>query len=342
MLDRIILREESDTCYEFGHGRLDDLGVRISSVFVIFAVSAIGAFFPLLSRRCKKFQLPGWVFFATRYFGSGVILATGFIHLLADGLEALTDECIGGTFENYPWAEGIALMSLFCVFAFDALAHKRIHDQSKMDQNNVNDSVLFHGCCDIPSSLQSSNKKSPDIVIGTEESTTLDSNYEISKERMLNCIILECGIVLHSIFIGLSLAISNSEFVTLYIALCFHQFFEGLGLGTRFADVVWPRKYTYLPWIMAFTFSLSTPLATAVGLGVRDSFAIGSRRGLITSGIFDAACAGILIYNSIAELMGFDFIYSDEFKEKDMRSLVMGIFVLGLGALAMAVIGNWT
>lgn len=157
---------------------------------------------------------------------------------------------------------------------------------------------------------------------------------------MLHCIILECGIVNHSIFIGLSLAVSNNEFVTLYIALCFHQFFEGLGLGTRFAAIQWPKNYWYFPWLMALIFGLSTPLATAIGLGIRNSFSIGSRKGLITAGIFDAACGGILIYNSIAELMGYDFIYALEFES--MRSMILDIFVLGLGVLAIAVIGKWT
>lgn len=91
---------------------------------------------------------------------------------------------------------------------------------------------------------------------------------------------------------------------------------------------------------MAIIFSLSTPLAIGVGLGIRNSFSIGSRNGLITSGIFDAACGGILIYNSVAELMGYDFIYASEFKS--IRSMLLGIFILGLGALSMAIIGNWT
>lgn len=337
-MDRILITERTDTCYTYNHDINNDLGIRISSIFVIAVVSSLGSFFPLISNRCKKFQPPNWVFFITKYFGSGVILSTGFIHLLADALELLTDPCIGGTFEDYPWAEAIALMSLFLVFTFDALAHKQLQEQSVI--NKVPETSELLGCCNALTGPSLIKKKSPDIYteeISNAESTT---TTEISKEKMLNCIILECGIVIHSIFIGLSLAVSNSEFTTLYIALSFHQFFEGLGLGTRFADIIWPRKYWYLPWIMAIIFSLSTPLAIGVGLGIRNSFSIGSRNGLITSGIFDAACGGILIYNSVAELMGYDFIYASEFKS--IRSMLLGVFILGLGALSMAIIGNWT
>ncbi|EMG49921.1 hypothetical protein G210_5129 [Candida maltosa Xu316] len=334
MFDYIFTRGAEDTCAEIHDDHIDNLGVRISSVFVIFALSSLGSMFPLVSRRYTKLQVPSWVFFICRYFGSGVILATGFIHLLADASETLTEPCLGGTFEEYPWAEAIALIAVFLVFTFDSIAHKRLHDQEK-PQGQI---VLVN--------TQDSNPSKSSVFLLNQTTVSENSSVEqhcdeISKSKMLNCVILECGIVLHSIFIGLSLAVSDDEFVSLYIALCFHQFFEGLGLGTRFAGVMWPQKYHFVPWFMAFVFSLSTPLAVAAGLGARKSFSIGSRNGLIVSGIFDSACAGILLYNSIAELMAYDFIYSDEFHNKNTKVLLSAIFMVGLGALAMAILGKW-
>lgn len=58
-----------------------NLGARISSVFVIFVVSTIVTFFPVLAARVKKLRIPIYVYLFARYFGSGVIVATGFIHL---------------------------------------------------------------------------------------------------------------------------------------------------------------------------------------------------------------------------------------------------------------------
>lgn len=53
------------------------------------------------------------------------------------------------------------------------------------------------------------------------------------KKRYLNTIVLEFGILAHSVIIGITLGVSpQSEFVTLLVAICFHQFFEGnLGGG---------------------------------------------------------------------------------------------------------------
>lgn len=45
--------------------------------------------------------------------------------------------------------------------------------------------------------------------------------------------VLELGIVVHSVVIGLSLGASNNtcSIKGLVAALCFHQMFEGMGLG---------------------------------------------------------------------------------------------------------------
>ncbi|KAJ2846355.1 hypothetical protein IWW36_004393, partial [Coemansia brasiliensis] len=75
---------------------------------------------------------------------------------------------------------------------------------------------------------------------GTSDSTTAHSrNMSVStmltfpaevKQRALATYILEFGIAMYSVLIGLALAISDSGFIALFIAICFHQFFEGMAL----------------------------------------------------------------------------------------------------------------
>jgi solute carrier family 39 (zinc transporter), member 1/2/3 len=57
-------------------------------------------------------RVPKTAFFVAKYFGSGVIIATAFIHLLAPANEALGSSCFpeDSGVQAYPWAEGIALM----------------------------------------------------------------------------------------------------------------------------------------------------------------------------------------------------------------------------------------
>ena len=66
-----------DTGNEFD-GRL---GLRISSIFVILVGSFLGTWFPVFAARNRGVGVPSWAFFIAKYFGSGVIVATAFIHV---------------------------------------------------------------------------------------------------------------------------------------------------------------------------------------------------------------------------------------------------------------------
>ncbi|EWC46543.1 hypothetical protein DRE_04266 [Drechslerella stenobrocha 248] len=100
----------------------DQLGLRISAIFVIMVGSMFGALFPIFAQQFSAFRGQKRVFFFVKYFGSGVIVATAFIHLLAPANEALGSPCLNDTVASYPWAEGIALMAVFSLFFVELLA----------------------------------------------------------------------------------------------------------------------------------------------------------------------------------------------------------------------------
>lgn len=351
-MDIIYIRQDTeDTCLSTNSYNGKYWAARVSSVPVLFVVSALGSFTPLLAAYSTKFRVPGWIFDAIKYFGSGVIIATGFIHLMAEAAANLSNECLGPPFTEYPFAEGIALIGVFSIFFFDVIAHQRLSVKAKayLEAEKNGDSLtgfesvgrlqnVYLEEMEQESNLSKHADGSTEITeVGKRDLSKLESIYQ----KILNCVVLECGIVLHSVFVGLSLTIAGDDFVTLYIAISFHQFFEGLGLGTRFATTQWPKGKRYVPWVMSLAYSLTTPCASGIGLIVRGSYPEGSRTALITTGVFDAACAGILIYNSIAELMAFDFMYSGDFKNKSIKKLLIAFIYLTLGAFAMALIGKW-
>jgi zinc transporter 1/2/3 len=71
-------------CYIYGAGNdyNGKLGARISSVFVVLITSTVVTFFPVVAKRVEALKIPNWAYIIARYFGSGVILATAFVHLL--------------------------------------------------------------------------------------------------------------------------------------------------------------------------------------------------------------------------------------------------------------------
>lgn len=355
---------DRDVCSSGNNFNGSDFGARISSIFVLLAVSALGSFFPLVAKECPWIKLPGWIFFITRYVGSGVIVATGFIHLLAESSLALTDPCLGGVFVEYPWAEGIALMGVFLMFLLDIVAHKKIEQkvQAKtlleaeaiendgvitresfnVHRSIVQDPVDENETKDVKGDLKVNESPAEGTSSGSTPAPAAAPKSEEFYIQILNSFVLEFGIVFHSVFVGLSLAIAGDEFKSLYVAIAFHQMFEGLGLGTRFAMTQWPEGKKYTPWLLSLAYSLTTPIAIAIGIGVRYSYPPGSRISLIVTGTFDGVCAGVLIYNSLVELMAYDFMYSSEFKgDKGTRRMLAAYFFLSVGAFAMALIGKW-
>lgn len=65
------------------------MGLRISAIFVILIGSLLGYIILLLLARFPQSRVATHALFVVRYFGSGVIVATAFIHLLAPVISAL-------------------------------------------------------------------------------------------------------------------------------------------------------------------------------------------------------------------------------------------------------------
>ncbi|CAI4046130.1 low-affinity Zn(2+) transporter ZRT2 SKDI_12G1750 [Saccharomyces kudriavzevii IFO 1802] len=421
MIDLVVRDDSTDSC-QASNDYNGHAGLRILAVFIILISSGLGVYFPILSSRYSFIRLPNWCFFIAKFFGSGVIVATAFVHLLQPAAEALGDECLGGTFAEYPWAFGICLMSLFLLFFTEIITHYFVaktlgHDHGDNEGVGTVDADIASSESAVrnggpnPASLNNEavysihNNKIPyttrneeivgtpvkekdpnsnvinyDLETGNTESianglipmnshaTNLTSvpgkdhysheNYhqdaselgkgieEEDKEQYLNqmlaVFILEFGIIFHSVFVGLSLSVAGEEFETLFIVLTFHQMFEGLGLGTRVAETNWPESKRYTPWLMGLAFTLTSPIAVAIGIGVRHSWVPGSRRALIANGVFDSISSGILIYTGLVELMAHEFLYSNQFKGPDgLKKMLSAYFIMCCGAALMALLGKW-
>ncbi|ODV60941.1 Zinc/iron permease, partial [Ascoidea rubescens DSM 1968] len=164
--------------------------------------------------------------------------------------------------------------------------------------------------------------------------------------QLVAIFVLEFGIIFHSVFVGLSLTTSGDEFVTLYVVIVFHQFFEGLGLGARIACMKWPESKKLTPYLLAIAYGLTTPIAAAIGLGVRTSYVPGSRTSLIVTGMCDSISAGILLYSSLVELMAQEFLYTTEFdnspnKKDGLKKLLAAYGLFIAGTALMACLGKW-
>ncbi|OQE55908.1 hypothetical protein PENNAL_c0429G01679, partial [Penicillium nalgiovense] len=149
------------------------------------------------------------------------------------------------------------------------------------------------------------------------------------------------GIVFHSVFIGLTPAVSSEEFTTLYIVIVFHQTFEGLGLGSRLATPPWPQSKLLTPYILGLVYRASTPIAIAIGLGVRKTYPATGRTTLIVNGVFDSISGGILVYVGLVELMAHEFMFTPSMRRAPIQTVLAALLLLSSGAALMALLGKW-
>jgi zinc transporter 1/2/3 len=104
--------------------------------------------------------------------------------------------------------------------------------------------------------------------------------------------------------------------------------------------IPFPKRLSWLPWFLCSGYGLTTPIAIAVGLGVRYTYESGSFTANVVSGVLDAISAGILIYTSLVELLARDFLFNPELTRSSKRLTFMIVCVL-LGTAVMALLGKW-
>jgi len=121
---------------------------------------------------------------------------------------------------------------------------------------------------------------------------------EVTLSKWIMIAGLELGTALHSVSIGLALGVAYQEFVPLFIAITFHQMFEGMAIGTRLADPDVKLKRN-LAIILVLLYSFTTPLGIAIGIGFHHTYNPQSTSALVSAGIIDSLAAGFVIYNSL-------------------------------------------
>ncbi|CAF4553454.1 unnamed protein product [Rotaria sp. Silwood1] len=428
-----------------------NLTLHIISIFVLLIVSFAGASISVASTRVKFLHINPIIINIGKFFGSGVVLATGFIHILPDAMEALSDPCLPDSWNVYGAYAGLfAMLAVLAMQLIEFLAHQRFRstkhghahitiknvahestNQESVDNQEVkstemeqttNDTVepacMEHvhskikkprkqihehdKVSDIENTKQTDNKiEEPEKVehveyIGkskkkakthdhNDESTNMKkvpSKNEVSENsnpngsiiieipsnemdssstehcetaghchgalfqdegerNKIGAYLLEFGIALHSVLIGLTLGTTSESFVPLFIALCFHQFFEAIALGAQIARSKRISIKSAIAMVVFFAFT--TPVGIAIGIGIHSgTYNPKSVSSLLATGILDSLAAGVLIYVALVNLITTEMgVHALEFHALSNRLKLLYFAALYLGVTAMAIIGRW-
>lgn len=377
--------------------------LHVGALFIILFVSSTACAFPMLVVKFPRLRIPASFLFGARHFGTGVLLATAFVHLLPTAFTSLGDDCLSDFWTtDYPAMPGaIVLAAIFFIATVEMVLCPAQHvcggEQQILDYvgahahgqppqlertNSVlsGDSVVIEEVQQDPRGLARDelNLRNLGPLRGRSNSVgrrlsgmgerarrgpTLQRQESIPEERLpaqpftkgvlqltpeqehkkavMQCTLLEMGILFHSVFIGMALSVSiGREFIILLIAIVFHQTFEGLALGARIAAIEW-RKNAIQPWLMSLAYGCTTPLGQAIGLGLHTLYSPDSEVGLLVVGIMNAISSGLLVYASLVELLSEDFLSDESWRILRGKRRVYACIFVFLGAIGMSLVGAW-
>lgn len=295
------IRQEKQ-CGSAGVAEGYNTGLHIFALFLIMTCGTAACSFPTVVKAFPRLAISRHALFISRHFGTGVLIALAFVHLLPTAFENLWDDCL-----PYFWTEGydampgfIAMMAALAImlvemgFTLKGLRHAHLTEDLESVESTPHASTLFtfehrsshpteskarvaaaqpyasgdqcdaelicpcdttEECSQAPysSQVQECSKSSDSMAESQKDSV---SGEQKEQRLILQCLLLEAGILFHSVFIGLSISLSTgTTFIALMVAISFHQIFEGLALGARIAAVASFRVSNPKPWAMSFAVS---------------------------------------------------------------------------------------
>ncbi|XP_020100881.1 zinc transporter 8-like [Ananas comosus] len=339
------------------------LPLKIAAFVSILVCGAIGCCLPHLSRTVPALRPDRDVFFAIKAFAAGVILATGFIHILPDAFDDLTSDCLGGddsVWQKFPFAGFGAMVGAIATLMVDTIAtgyFNRMHSRKKaaaapapagavgdeaakvryLEAAETADGADRGDYLHVHTHATHGHAHGHAVPAAGDGDGDGDAADQLIRHRVISQV-LELGIIVHSVIIGISLGASDSPSTIrpLVAALSFHQFFEGMGLGGCIVQAKFKLKSIIT---MVLFFSLTTPGGIAIGIGISSVYNENSPTALMVEGLLNSVAAGILIYMSLVDLLAEDFM-NPRVQSKGKLQLLINVCLL-TGAGLMSLLAKW-
>ncbi|XP_068656366.1 zinc transporter 8-like [Aristolochia californica] len=313
------------------------LRLKLAAIASILVSGAIGVSLPFLGRVIPALRPEKDVFFIIKAFAAGVILATALVHILPDAFDNLSSPCLNeNPWGTFPFSGFIVMLSAIGTLMVDSFAtgyFNHTHFNKALPVKEGDEEHVGH----VHMHTHGAHGHSHGSVLPSAGENAAGAVNDLTRHRVISQV-LELGIVVHSVIIGISLGASESPSTIrpLVAALSFHQFFEGMGLGGCIVQAKFKSKAVA---IMALFFSLTTPLGIAVGIGISSVYDENSPTALIVEGVFNSAASGILIYMALVDLLAADYM-SPRLQTNRKLQLWVNVSLL-LGAGCMSLLAKW-
>ncbi|KAM0876453.1 hypothetical protein ACQ4PT_036149 [Festuca glaucescens] len=356
------------------------------AVAAILISGAVGVAIPLVGRKFRggsasgggSSSSGGGTFVLAKAFAAGVILATGFVHMMHDAEEKFADPCLPSTpWRRFPFPGFVAMLAALGTLVMEFVGtrfYERKHGEEAAAASAVDETTALledgalSGIAGGTAMSGDDGKQDAMHIVGMRAHAAAHRHshaqghdacdggavYDAhghrhdhghgSEERpsqsrhVVVSQILELGIVSHSVIIGLSLGVSQSPCTIKPLVAALS--FHQFFEGFALGGCISEAQFkNFSALLMAFFFAITTPAGITVGAGIASFYNPNSPRALIVEGILDSMSAGILIYMALVDLIAADFL--SRRMSCNPRLQVCSYVALFLGAMAMSSLAIW-
>ena len=105
------------------HDKSKALKLNLIAIAIILFTSMIGVCLPLLTQSIPALNPESKAFSIIKAFASGIILATGYMHVLPDSFACLEFDCLPvHPWKKFPFSTSVAMLSALLTLMLDSLA----------------------------------------------------------------------------------------------------------------------------------------------------------------------------------------------------------------------------
>ena len=109
--------------------------LNIAAVFIILVASVLGTSIPLVAKHYPSMSRYPFVFIWGKHVGTGVLLALGFIHLLAPAFDELGNPCLPAAWSSdYEYAPLFCLLAALAMHFIETIAHQYLDGKAGAGQ----------------------------------------------------------------------------------------------------------------------------------------------------------------------------------------------------------------
>ena len=118
------------------------LHLKLIAILSILFAGALGIALPLLGKKLMVLKTDGPFFTIVKAFAAGVILATGFVHILPNATAALTDSCLPDfPWQDFPFSGCIAMLAALCTLMVDVLGTEYYEKKQAKEREETQEDI---------------------------------------------------------------------------------------------------------------------------------------------------------------------------------------------------------